>query len=191
MELKKKLKIKWQRLYIKIVKEKAPPEYIARGWAIGMFCGCFIPFGFQLIISVPASFFLKGSKVGAVLGTLLTNQVTIFFIYPVQCYVGSRILGGDLTLGAVQNALKDLLAHQNYETLFSLSGHLIAAFFVGGALLTAVCTPITYFGVKAMVKNYRKLMEAKKRANAERLSKRVKHLTQVIFKKKEERKKKS
>ena len=27
------------RLYAKIVREKASPEYIARGWAIGMFYG--------------------------------------------------------------------------------------------------------------------------------------------------------
>ena len=61
---------------MKIVREKASPEYIARGWAIGMFFGCLIPFGFQLICSIPAAFILKGSKIGATLGTLLTNPVS-------------------------------------------------------------------------------------------------------------------
>lgn len=166
MQLSRKLKLKLLRLYIKIVREKASPEYIARGWAIGMFCGCLIPFGFQLIISVPAAFLMKGSKVGAVLGTLGTNQITIFFIYPVQCYVGSRLLGGDLTLGAVRSALHDVFVRQDYEALFGLSGHLLTAFFMGGAILTAICTPLTYFAVKAMVKNYRKLIESRKRAKA-------------------------
>ena len=67
-------------LYLKIVREKASPEYVARGWAIGMFCGCLIPFGVQLLISVPAAFILKGSKIGASIGTFVTNHFTIFFI---------------------------------------------------------------------------------------------------------------
>jgi uncharacterized protein (DUF2062 family) len=43
----------WKKIYAKMVSEKATPEYIARGWAIGMFYGCFIPFGAQLILSIP------------------------------------------------------------------------------------------------------------------------------------------
>ena len=73
-------KTKTRRLYLKIVCEKASPDYIARGWSIGMFFGCIIPIGGQLFCSVPTAFLLKGSKIGAVLGTLITNQVTVFFI---------------------------------------------------------------------------------------------------------------
>ena len=64
-------------LYSKIVREKASPEYIARGWAIGMFYGCMIPFGLQLICSIPTALVLRGSKIGAVLGTFITNHFTI------------------------------------------------------------------------------------------------------------------
>ena len=63
----------WMRLYSKIVREKASPEYIARGWAIGMFYGCFAPMGTQLLLSIPTAFLLRGSKIGATLGTFLTN----------------------------------------------------------------------------------------------------------------------
>ena len=94
-----KRKLVW--LYRKIVHEKASPEYIARGWAIGMFYGCLIPFGLQLAFSIPTSFILKGSKIGATLGTLITNHVTIFFIYPVQCLVGNRLIGGAVVIDAV------------------------------------------------------------------------------------------
>ena len=80
MELKKKLQKMWLKMYIKIVREKATPEYIARGWAIGMFYGCLIPFGFQLICSIPTAFLLKGSKIGATVGTFITNHFTIFVI---------------------------------------------------------------------------------------------------------------
>ena len=78
MNLKKTLRRSWGRLYHKMVREKASPEYIARGWAIGMFYGCLAPFGTQLLLSIPTSFLLKGSKIGATFGTLLTNHFTVF-----------------------------------------------------------------------------------------------------------------
>ncbi len=148
-------KRKYVYFYSKILKEKASPEYIARGWAIGMFCGCLIPFGLQLVVSIPASFLLKGSKIGATLGTLLTNHFTIFIIYPVQCYVGSKLMGGDLSYAKVNEVMQDVLKHQDYATLFGLGWTLTASFFIGGAILTAVMTPLTYWGILKLVRRHR------------------------------------
>lgn len=154
----------WLKIYTKMVGENASVEYIARGWAIGMFYGCFIPFGFQLVLSVPTSFWLKGSKVGAVLGTLITNPFTIFIIYPVQCYVGNKLIGGSLSYAEVSKAMADVVHKQDYSTLFGLSLDLILSFFAGGTLLTVVMTPLTYFAVKYLVtaRRRRKAVKAKK-----------------------------
>jgi len=151
MKLGKYLKRKYLELYAKMVREKASPEFIARGWAIGMFCGCAIPFGFQLPVSIPAAFVLKGSKIGSIVGTLLTNHVTIWFIYPVQCYVGNRLIGGNLSYANVKSAMIELINEQSFRKLLSLGPDLTKSFFVGGALLAAVMTPLTYYGVKALV----------------------------------------
>ena len=139
------------RLYAKILREKADSRFIARGWAIGMFCGCFFPFGIQLLISIPAAFIMRGSKVGASLGTLLTNHFTIFIIYPLQCYVGNHLIGGSLSWTEIFNAMDEVLEKQSFESLFALSTDLIWSFFIGGALLAAVTTPLTYIGVKRLV----------------------------------------
>ncbi len=163
MSLKRYWYRKWIGLYAKIVREKASPEYIARGWAIGMFFGCFSPFGMQLIFSIPTAFVLKGSKIGAALGTLLTNHITIFFIYPMQCYVGNHLLGGDLTYAAVKTAMDNVLREQSYEALLKIGEELVAAFFLGGALLTAIMTPLTYYGVKFLVVRYRERKAARLR----------------------------
>ena len=165
------LRRRWIGLYMKIVREKASPEYIARGWAIGMFCGCLIPFGFQLVCSIPMAFAMKGSKIGATLGTMLTNHVTIFFIYPAQCFVGSRLLGGTLSFREIEEAFGDVIKNQDYETLFSLSGELIAAFFVGGVLLTLVTTPLTYVAVLKLVRAYRRRRERRAAAKAAKAAK--------------------
>ena len=156
MNLKKKLKNYAIILYKRIVREKASPEYIARGWAIGMFYGCLIPFGFQLICSIPTAFLLKGSKIGATFGTLITNHFTIFIIYPVQCLVGNHLIGGNLSYSAINQAMQNVLELQNYSSLMELGYNLVISFFVGGTLLTLIMTPLTYFAVKKMVITHRR-----------------------------------
>ena len=150
------IKERLSALYGKIVKEQKPAGFIARGWALGVFIGSVIPFGFQIYIALPLSFLLRCSKVGALTGTLITNPVTIIFINPAQCWVGSRIIGRALSWDAVTRAMNDVLAHQDWATLMKLSGDLIASFFIGGFLLAAIVTPIAYFGVLAMVRAYRR-----------------------------------
>ena len=150
-----KLSDRIKTLYKKIVSEEASPEFIARGWAIGMFYGCLIPFGLQLMLSIPTAFILKGSKVGATIGTFITNHFTIFIIYPLQCYVGSILLQNGLSYATIKEAMLKVINEQTYDSLISCGTDLVYSFFMGGFLLTAIMTPITYFSVLLMVRKYR------------------------------------
>ena len=171
------MKKKWRNFYLKIVREKATPEYIARGWSIGMFFGCLIPIGGQLICSIPAALLLKGSTIGAVLGTFITNQITVFFIYPVQCYAGAKLIGLDLSYGDIKIKLKDIVDASNFSEFVdatkSLAGDLTVAFFVGGGIMAVVLTPITYVVVKRMVVAYRIRVEKRRRKRLAALRVRV------------------
>lgn len=156
MQFQSWIKCKWMRFYVKIVREKASPEYVARGWAIGMFYGCSIPFGLQLVCSLPTAFLLKGSKIGATLGTLLTNHLTIFLIYPLQCFIGNRLIGGTLTYQEIETAFENVLKEQSYQALWSIGGELVASFFLGGLLFAVILTPLTYYLILILVIQYRK-----------------------------------
>ena len=147
---------KFSELYDKIVKERKPASFIARGWALGVCVGSVIPFGFQIYIALPLSFLLRCSKVGALTGTIITNPVSIVFIYPAQCWIGSRLIGRGLSWGVVTRAMDDVLRYQDWATLMKLSGDIVASFFIGGFLLAAVATPIAYFAVLAMVRSHRR-----------------------------------
>ena len=151
------VKAKLSELYDKIVKERKSAEFIARGWALGVFVGSVIPFGIQIYIALPLSFLLKGSKIGALTGTLISNPLTILFLYPAQCWMGSRLLGKDISWDTISEALKGVLAHQDWSSLSQLSGHLVTSFFAGGLMLAAVATPLTYFFVLHLVRNYRRV----------------------------------
>ena len=89
----------FKELKRKMVRDPLPPEDVASGWALGMFVGCAVPFGLQLLVSIPLAMMMRVSKVGATLGTLITNPVTIFFIYPAQTWVMYNILFGNRELG--------------------------------------------------------------------------------------------
>ncbi len=156
--------------YHKAVREKGSPEYIARGWGIGMFIGFAVPFGLQLAVSIPLSFLLKGSKLGATVGTLATNHFTIFIIYPFQCWLGSRLLGSSLTFAEIEKQLEMVFKNQDYATLFSLGKTLIASFFIGGFLLAFISTPICYYTVKYLVIQYRRRKELRRKKKQEQLN---------------------
>ena len=156
--------------YNKAVREKGTPEYIARGWAIGMFIGFAVPFGLQLMVSIPLSFLLKGSKLGAAVGTLATNHFTIFLIYPFQCWLGSRLIGSPLNFTDISSKLEQVIQNQDYATLFGLGKTLIIAFFVGGFLLAFISTPICYYLVKYMVIQYRRNKERRRQKKQEMLN---------------------
>ena len=151
------IKYRLLRLYARMIHEKAPPEYIARGWAIGMFIGCLVPFGFQLLVSIPLSFTLKGSKVGAVLGTFITNPLTVFFIYPAQSWIADRLFfSGRLSYSHLCNV------EWSYDAVMELGAEAVQAFFVGGFLFAVVLTPLTYWGVLKLVRRHRRRIAVQK-----------------------------
>lgn len=154
-----RIKAYFRLLKSKMVRERMPANRIAAGWAIGMFYGCVIPFGFQLILSIPTAVFFKASKIGASVGTLITNPITIWFLYPIQCYLANRLIAGNLTYDAIAEAMTKVINAGDYSTLMSLGGELVVSFFLGGFLLAAICVPFTFFGVRAMVMRYRRKKE--------------------------------
>jgi hypothetical protein len=136
----------FRRLREKMVHDPLPPEDIAAGWALGVFVGCAVPFGLQLIISIPLAMMMRVSKIGATLGTFITNPVSIFFIYPAQTFVVNRLLfGGSLTYSKLANT------EWSWAAVRRLGAEVMASFFLGGFLLAIVLTPIAYFAVKRVV----------------------------------------
>lgn len=134
----------------KMVSDPLTPDRVAAGWALGMFVGCAVPFGMQLVFSVPLALMLRVSKIGATLGTLITNPVTIFVIYPAQTYaVNKMFFGGSLTF---ENLMK---VEWTWQSVRSLGAEAVASFFIGGLLLSAALTPVTYFAVRKIVVRHR------------------------------------
>lgn len=149
--------------WTRAVRDRGTPHKIAEGWALGVCIGFAVPFGFQLAVSIPLSFLLHCSKVGATVGTFVTNHFSIFIIYPFQTWLGNRILGGHLTLGEMKTVLKEVFEKQDYATLFNLGVEITVSFLLGGVILALLSTPIAYYGVRILVTQYRKKSEQRKK----------------------------
>lgn len=139
----------------KMVRDPLPPEDVAAGWALGMFVGCSVPFGLQLIVSVPLAMMMRVSKVGATVGTFITNPLTIWIIYPAQTMAMGWLFGRDFSWDYILKAMRGVAKNNDWKTLLSLSGDVVVCFILGGLALAAVLTPITYFTVRTLVRKYR------------------------------------
>lgn len=151
----------FRRLRAKIAREPLSPARVAAGWAIGMFVGCTIPFGCQLVVAVPVALRTRTSSVGAATATFITNPFTIIFIYPAQIWVGCRLIGcplgwAELSDCAAKLASVSLFASEGWSTLGQVGGQILGGFFVGGLLLAFICTPPTYFAVLHAVRAVRR-----------------------------------
>ena len=146
----------WHDLRARMVKDPLPPEDVAAGWALGMFIGCAVPFGLQLVISVPLAMMMRVSKIGATLGTLITNPVTIFIIYPVQTWVMNKLIfGGSLSFSRLMET------EWTWRAVRHLGAEAMVSFFLGGFALAIVLTPLTYFFVRRLVVAYREKWQKK------------------------------
>lgn len=144
----------WNDLREKMVRDPLPPESVAAGWALGVFVGFAIPFGLQLVVSVPLALMMRVSKIGATVGTFVTNPATIFFIYPAQTWVVYNLVFGNRDMG-------ELPTEWSRRAVMSLSGPVIISFFLGGIALAMVFSPITYHIVKRIVVRHRRRKQRK------------------------------
>ena len=141
----------WRKTVDRMVGDPLPEKSVAAGWALGMFVGCSVPFGFQLIVSVPLALAMRVSKMGATLGTFITNPVTIFVIYPVQTYVANKVFfGGTLSL----EKLREMV--WTWDSVRNLGAEAMASFFIGGLVLACMLAPATYFVVLRIVRARRR-----------------------------------
>ena len=97
---------------------------------------------------------MRVSKVGATLGTFVTNPATIFVLYPAQTWVVYNLLFGSREMG-------ELPTEWTRQTVMALSGPVIISFFLGGLALAMVLSPVTYHVVKRIVIRQRRRKRGK------------------------------
>ncbi len=129
----------WKRFfrywYVRLLRINDNPRSIALGVGLGLFIGFIVPIGLQTVAVLPVAFIFKANKILSIAFTWVTNYVTVIFIYPIQCYVGSVILFHPIKLEALKETFKGI---ESWKDFGSIGGEIIVAFFAGGLLLGLV-----------------------------------------------------
>ncbi|WP_225875228.1 DUF2062 domain-containing protein [[Limnothrix rosea] IAM M-220] len=85
--------LRWVKYwYLKIRRQEGTSEAIARGWACGVFAGCFPLFGLQTLLGLFLATIIRGNKFTAAAGTWISNPFTYVPIYYFNFRVGEVVL---------------------------------------------------------------------------------------------------
>ena len=129
--------------YLKLLLIPDTPHKVALGFAIGIFIGLLPIIPLQTTISVILSFIFRCSKVASAIGALITNPLTIPFMYPIFYYIGKLVTpfghGGGLPVG------------WDIRDMMEVGLDAVLAGIVGGAILGVVCAPLSYWLVKKYI----------------------------------------
>ena len=133
IRFKKILSLSWH--------QNGSPFFNAKGFAIGVFSGCFPFFGFQTLMGVFFAKIAKGNIILAAIGTWISNPFTYIPLYYFNYKVGSIFLNTSSTEIIEKSLVIDDLWKQG--RIFSLK-LLIGSSFVG-FLLALICGSIVFF----------------------------------------------
>lgn len=146
---------RWLKLWrYKILRIDDPPERIARGAAIGVLMGVLPTFGVGGFLAIGIAFLLKANKAAAVLGSFIVNPLTSPFFWTLSIIIGSFITGEDSST---------ILARMKHDGVLASAGSAWLVYMAGNIVISAVCTPFSYYMVKAAIVRHRQRKEEKRR----------------------------
>jgi len=144
-----------KQTYIRLLNHKGTPESIGRGAAIGLLIGFVIPFSLQMAIAFPLALLCKAAKFPALLFTWISNPVSIPFLYPLQCFIGSYLIGHPFSYESIKASSTSIIETPTPSHFFELGREVVLSFFAGGALLGGIAALLGYFMTVRMVRNHR------------------------------------
>jgi len=136
--------------YLKFIRLRGEPVYLAKGVALGVFIGITptIPLHTALILSL--ALLLRASKISSLLVSwLVSNPLTFFAQYYFSWRLGNLLMPGSLSwqkishvLGIIEQGTGILeIIHQ----IATLGAKAIFAMILGGSLLALPFTVVSYF----------------------------------------------
>lgn len=142
---------------LRIKRLKGDPEYLARGFAFGVFMGTLPLVPIQNIILIPLTIALRISTITAIIaGTLVSNPLTFMVQYYITWRIGNALLPGRISweqLSGVLTEISIILTEQDLvqgivqsiAVLSRLSVNTLSVLLTGGIILGIPAAIISYF----------------------------------------------
>jgi uncharacterized protein (DUF2062 family) len=150
-------------------------HHLAVGLAVGVFWACFPLFILHIPLAVATAWILRASRLGAAVGVLVANPVTMGPLYAAAFAVGAVVTPADPD-SPLRNP--EMLS-AGWEVVRTIDGMDFLTLFVGSALISVPASVATYGASKAWAHRYLERREARRAAGAARKAVRAAALAQA------------
>lgn len=140
------LRRRFRLTYLKLLRLRDRPEVVAKGFAIGVFAGCFPLLGLQSLIGIFVAAIFRASKVAAVAATWISNPLTYVPLFLFNYKIGQFLLR---TEDAELLDITSLTAFKELGPTIAIT--LLTGSFIVGTILSMV----TYFYSLAILQRWR------------------------------------
>lgn len=135
--------------YLRLIALRGEPHELALGVAFGVFSGMMPIVPFQTVLAIALSFFFRGSKITAALGTWVSNPLNWYFIYYYSYRLGASIIGlpeKNAVFSSVMTAVRSGEAPLVIvEKIFGAGTVFVSAFLLGGFIMGIVFGGLCFF----------------------------------------------
>jgi len=135
--------------YLKFIRLKGDPCILARGIAIGTFVGLTPTIPFHTVLALCLSFLLRGSKVAALLVTVIvSNPFTFFLQYYLAWQIGNWLLPGKHSWKDVSELINLIAGRADYRETFAALSHVgmnSLTVLIGGGIVLAIPFAIAFY----------------------------------------------
>ncbi len=146
-----RFKASLRRRYYRFINFNGTPRKIALGFALGIMVGMTPFLGVHIITCVSLAAMLGWSKLTALLGCQITNFLTAPLIYPLNYWVGLKLIG-------MSNDVKWTKVSDGAEMfdLMKQSPQILVDLFVGGVIVGMPLAIAAYIAVLKIFRLYRR-----------------------------------
>jgi uncharacterized protein (DUF2062 family) len=135
--------------YLRFIRLRGKPSVLARGVAVGTFVGITPTIPFHTILALILAFVLRGSKVAALLSTVLvSNPLTFFLQYYISFRIGNWITPGNISCEKMSELMEAISSGANFNESITALGHMgletLIILLIGGSILAIPFTLVAY-----------------------------------------------
>jgi len=159
------------------------PEFIARGFAIGIAVNFWPVLGTHLVLGYLFCQALGGSLLAMFIGTLFGNPWTFAIVYPLMYKIGKVLLGlkpthAERSIDAATNVWDKIWPIESWHSLSMLIQHVLWPMSIGGFLLGLPATLFAFY----LGRNAIKVYHLQHRRNLLKKFERVEHDIETVHK---------
>jgi uncharacterized protein (DUF2062 family) len=136
--------------YLKFLRLRGEPVYLAKGVALGVFIGITPTSPLHTALILALAFLLRASKISSLLASwLVSNPLTFFAQYYFSWRLGNLLMPGSLSWQKISQVLVIIEQGTGFQDIFhqitALGAKAIFAMVLGGSLLALPFTVVSYF----------------------------------------------